>query len=120
MVRHKIIGLFILATAIMAPVLTLRAATFGSFGVGGKITATQTDLQATITCAATYGPFIVRPVNLATPGPYFIRTSLTQTPKRNGYFLGLYKPIPDVSTCYNPETGAPVPAFEIKIYGVSR
>lgn len=47
-------------------------------------------------------------------------SQLTNRPKVSGYILGLYNAIPDLGTCYNTETGVPVPAFKITLYGVSR
>ncbi len=110
---------FVVALIIGIP-LVVKAASFGSFGVGGRVSQIPPDLESTITCNAIYGPFTLRPFNTATPGPYFIKNSINTTPNRNKYFLGLYRPVPDIGTCTNPETGVPVPAFEIKVYGVSR
>ncbi len=42
------------------------------------------------------------------------------TPRSSGYVLGMYNAIPNMSTCYNPETGTPLPAFKVVKYGVSR
>lgn len=39
-------------------------------------------------------------------------------PKSGGYILGLYNSIPNTTTCYNPASGVPLPAFGIKLYGV--
>ena len=111
--------LFILGIVALFP-LTSYAASFGSFGVGGRVNQLPPDLEATIVCSAPYGPFTLRPFNTAVPGPYFIRNTVQSTPSRNGYFLGLYRAIPDLGICTNPETGTPVPAFEVKVYGVSR
>ncbi len=41
-------------------------------------------------------------------------------PRSGKLILGNYSLVPDLTTCYNPETGVPIPAFEIKPYGVSR
>lgn len=100
--------------------LTSSAATFGALGIGGRISQTPPDLQSTIVCNASYGPFTVRPFHASIPGPYFIRNTTSTTPRQNGYFLGLYQVVPNMGTCTNPETGAPIPAFEIKTYGASR
>jgi hypothetical protein len=112
-----------LFAVILVPVLShaalQRSFTMGT-GIGGSVTSIPTDLQATIVCTAAYGPFIMRPYNTAVPGPYFIRVTNRGTPRRNGNVLALYNTVPDTGTCYNPETGVPVPAFEIKLYGTSR
>ena len=88
--------------------------------IGGRVLNGPASLSAAIVCAATYGPFIMTPFNIATPGPYFIRTATNGVPRVGGYMLGLYKIVPDMTTCSNPETGVPVPAFSVWPYGVSR
>lgn len=75
--------------------------------------------SAEVACSTTSGPIFIKPFVRATTGPYFIRDSkMVVSPKK--LLLGNYNLIPDLETCYNPETGAPIPAFEIKPYGVSR
>lgn len=116
MKKHKWISIFSLILFFALPMFADAQA---SMPFGGRVTQLGTDLAHTIVCSAPVGPFLIRPYNAAVPGPYFARTS-SKFPKRGGYALGLYKLIPDVGTCVNPATGAPLPAFELKIYGVSR
>lgn len=122
MFKHKIIGIMVFFLLVGAPALLYAAPLTRSFSmsIGGRITTGPTQLSTVIACAASYGPFLMRPVNVALPGPYFIRATTSGLPSRGGQLLGKYQIIPDMSTCYNPETGAPVPAFEIKPYGISR
>ncbi len=120
MKKHAIIGILLLSLMFVPPTIAQAVVLNRAAPVGGRMTSIPTDLQASIVCSATYGPFLLTPFNISVPGPFFIQDSKRGTPKRNGYFLGLYKPMPDMGTCYNPETGAPIPAFGIKLYGVSR
>ncbi len=84
---------------------------------GGKIITTKSPV---ITCASTYGPLTMQPITKGIPGISFISKGDGGTPKTGSYILGNYELAPNVGTCYNTETGAPVPAFSIKTYGVSR
>lgn len=113
----KIIGFLILCILIILPFSSLAQSASIKMPMGGKVK--KTGKTATLVCAAMYGPTFVIPYNGAPPGPYFIRAG-TRGPKVDKYILGMYNPIPDMSTCYNPESGAPIPAFELKPYGVSR
>ncbi len=87
---------------------------------GGTVAATQIELAAEIVCNAAIGPFTISPLVNAPTGPYFVRFNRSSTPSIGSKMLGLYTKIPDVGTCYNPETGAPIPAFELTRYGASR
>ncbi|MCC7436721.1 hypothetical protein IT402_02520 [Candidatus Nomurabacteria bacterium] len=117
MKHHKYIVLIIFI-ALLIPVFT-QAQSFGlKMPVGGKVI--QAGKTPAIVCAAMSGPIFVNPYNIAIPGPYFVRAGLSGKPKSGGYILGLYSVIPDIGTCTNPETGVPIPAFELKPYGVSR
>lgn len=89
---------------------------------GGKVISTT---NPAITCINTEGgPIMITPVRAYPPGPY----ATTLVTRRHSYYvvkpgswiIGLYNPIPDVTTCINPETGAPVPVFAIKVYGISK
>lgn len=110
-------ALILLIALIAIPVL-LHAATLRS--LGGRVVSTPQQMSATITCTAAYGPFMMQVFNTAVPGPYFIRATTRGVPSLSSYLLGNYRIIPDIGTCYNSQTGAPVPAFEIKLYGTSR
>lgn len=118
MKHHKYIGIISFIFLSFFPVVGYA----GSLGLnkptGGRVlTAGKTPL---IVCAAMSGPIFIRPFNISAPGPFFIRTALSGKPKTGGYLLGNYKIIPDLGTCTNPETGVPIPAFELKPYGVSK
>ncbi len=117
MYRHKKI-VFIAIIALVCIPLAVSAAGFGlQRPTGGRIM--KSGPSAEIACAAQYGPIFIKPVNAAPAGPYFIRSGRT-FPRQGGLTLGNYNIITDVGTCYNPETGAPIPAFEFKPYGASR
>ncbi len=119
MKKHKLIVLALFLIAFLIPALSY-AISLPTRPFGGSIISTPTDSSATITCTAAYGPFFIRPVAAYPAGPYFIRITKSGTPKRLGWILGNRSLIPDAKTCFNPETGVPVPAFEVKLYGVSR
>lgn len=117
MVRHKIIVLSFILFIICIPVV-VSASGFGTQRpTGGRIV--KMGASAEIACAAKYGPIFIKPVNIAPTGPYFIRFGKS-IPKVGGLILANYNIIPDVGTCYNPETGVPIPAFEFRPYGASR
>ena len=117
MKKHRTIGFLLLIIVVTNPLTTL--ASLGLYQpLGGRVLGGGA-VSSVVTCAATYGPFAVQPFVLAPMGPYFIRIGLSGAPKTAGYILGLYRSIPDVGTCYNSETGAPVPAFDINPYAVS-
>jgi hypothetical protein len=118
--KHKIIVLTILIIFIAVPVVSFAISFPTNRPIGGRVITTPIDTAAAIVCAAAYGPFSVLPVNIAVPGPFFIQNIKAGIPARDKHFLALYNAVPDFSTCHNPETGAPIPAFKIKIYGVSR
>lgn len=177
MKRHRNITVIIVLILILIPAIA-NAVGFSISSVakrplGGKII--RSGQNADIACATISGPIFVRPFNIATLGPYFVRnsnldhlaenlksiqTELAQIrssfsynsgspsqamqdrekelvekmkeirgsisnvsikkPLPGKYILGNYSLVPDLGTCYNPETGVPIPAFEIKPYGVSR
>lgn len=117
MYRHKKI-VFILIIGLVFIPLIVSAAGFGfQRPTGGRIV--KMGASAEIACAAQYGPIFIKPVNIAPPGPYFIRSGKS-IPRVGGLILANYNTITDVGTCYNPETGVPIPAFEFKPYGASR
>jgi hypothetical protein len=118
--HHKTISILLFIALIAVPFAAHAQLSMTRRPIGGRVTSTPAQLNATIVCAATYGPFFMLPFNVATPGPFFIRATTRGMPRLNGYLLGLYNLTPDLSTCYNPETGVPVPAFEIQPYGVNR
>lgn len=118
MKRHKNISLLIILCTVLIPVFAYAGSIGLSMPVGGKVL--QAGKTPAIVCAAMSGPIFIRPYNAALPGPYFIRAGLAGKPKVGGYIIGLYSAIPDLGTCTNPETGAPIPAFELKPYGVSK
>lgn len=118
MKKHRTITLLFLLILFTSPLVT--RASFGLYQpLGGRVLGGRA-VSSVITCAATYGPFAVQPFVLAPIGPYFIRAGLNGAPKTSGYILGLYRSVPDVGTCYNSETGVPIPAFGLQPYGVSR
>ncbi|MBP6858182.1 MAG: hypothetical protein KBC11_03295 [Candidatus Pacebacteria bacterium] len=117
MKHHKYL-VIIIFIALLIPIISYAQSIGTKMPVGGKVI--QSGKSPAIVCAAMSGPIFIRPYNLALPGPYFIRASLSGRPKSGGYILGLYSTIPDLGTCTNPETGVPIPAFELKPYGVSR
>jgi hypothetical protein len=118
MKKHTYIALilivlcFILPSAVHAASLRQKMTS----AIGGRVVPSP--LQATITCAAAYGPFFMLPYNFAIPGPFFIRTTTNGTPLMGGHVLANYTP--NATTCVNSQSGAPFPAFELKEYGVSR
>lgn len=120
MKRHASI-LILLAVAIVTVPLFAFSAGFNFSGLalptGGRIL--KSGPSAELVCAALYGPIFIRPVNFAPIGPFFVRTGLF-FPRAGGLILMNYKIIPDVGTCYNPATGVPIPAFELRPYGTSR
>lgn len=122
MKKHKYIALVLIVLLLIVPA-SAYAFSFGGAAlkqpIGGKIAQGPAALESTIVCAASYGPFIMTPYNFAIPGPFFIRSTF-QMPRVGGYLIGLYSVTPDMGTCTNPETGAPVPAFEINPYNASR
>lgn len=85
---------------------------------GGQIISTKTP---GISCAAQYGPILMRPVNLSVPGLYAIR-STTKSVRAGQWALGLYNLVPSFTTCYTDSTPpVPVPTFMINptIFGTS-
>ncbi len=86
--------------------------------IGGRIV--KSGKSAEIVCAASAGPIFIKSFGNATPGPFFIRNTDKGMPRQNGLILGNYTVVPDVGTCYNPATGAPITAFELRPYGTSR
>jgi hypothetical protein len=119
MKKHKWISIALFLLIFIIP-LFVHAQLKLNAPKGGKVVKTQTDLQSQVVCAAASGAFMIKPFNTAVPGPYFIRATTRGMPKKDGFILGLYKIIPDLGTCVNPATGVPVPAFEVKLYGVSK
>lgn len=122
MKRHRNITVIIVLILILIPAIA-NAVGFSISSVakrplGGKII--RSGQNADIACATISGPIFINPFNTATPGPYFIRSTTGGFPRAGKLFLGNYSLVPDIGTCYNPETGVPIPAFEIKTYGVSR
>lgn len=117
MSSHKYIVLGFLVLCIMVPLMASAASLGLMRPTGGRII--KSGPSAEIVCAATFGPLFIKPVNFAPAGPFFIRTG-RMVPRSGGIILGNYNPIPDVGTCYNPETGVPIPAFEFRPYGASR
>lgn len=122
MKKHKLIVVLLTLGFLLLPLTghALIGTGLTSRPIGGRVITTPPDMQAVLVCAAQYGPFTLKPVNLAIPGPHYIQFTSKSTPRRNGWFLGMYNAIPNVGTCYNPETGVPLPAHTIGIYGVSR
>jgi len=88
--------------------------------IGGKVLSSGGASSSLITCTATYGPIFMLPYVPALSGPYFIRLGTNGTPRSKGHILGNYSVVPDFKTCFQSQSGVPVPAFEIKLYGVSR
>lgn len=118
MKRHKYIAILILFLLFISPIFASAAGFSSFFPIGGKVL--KTEPSAEIVCAALYGPIFITSINFSsTPGPFFIRYG-RMTPRAGGWILGKYNIIPDVGTCYNPETGVPIPAFELRPYGTSR
>jgi hypothetical protein len=121
MKKHKSIVLGIFCIALLIPALSYAIGGIPVRPFGGSIISTPSDNSATIVCTAAYGPFFIKPVSPTFPaGPYFIQITNKGTPKRLGWILGNYELIPDAKTCVNPETGAPIPSFKVKLYGVSK
>lgn len=123
MQHHKSIGIGIVGFVFIIPLIAFGAGTssFLSRPFGGRVLDTGAAGNLLITCTSTYGPITMHPYVLGNlPGPYFIRSGKSGSPRTGGFILGLYSQTPDTRTCYNTETGAPVPAYEIKTYGVSR
>lgn len=75
----------------------------------------------TLTCLAQYGAMVIRPVNIAPPGPYYI-TATTKTVRNGSWLLGWYSLVPSFTTCQTTTTPPiPVPAFKIdSSVGVSK
>ncbi len=118
MYNHRILGILFFIGLCALPLFSYAQSLGISQPVGGKVV--KVGKSETLVCAATVGPIFITPFNIAPPGPFFIRLSTSGRPKKGGYIIGNYSVVPDIGTCYNPETGAPIPAFELKPYGVSR
>ena len=116
--HHTYIGATIFILLLIVPFISYAKINTLKKPVGGRVISAQQ--TAAIVCAAASGPIFIRTFNIASPGPYFIRTGTAGIPRAGGLILGGYSIIPDLGTCTNPETGAPVPAFELRPYGVSR
>ena len=125
--RFLALSIVVISVAVVAGVRFSNAQVAGVPGLnlafGGKVVST---VNPAIVCTNTEGgPLMIVPVRgTYPPGPY----ATTLTTKRYSNFIitpgtwiiGLYSPVPDASTCINPQTGAPVPVLPIKIYGVSK
>lgn len=120
MKKHKFIVLGLLLILIAIPALSFAISMPTKRALGGRVITTPPDTAALIVCTVAYGPFSVLPVNPAIPGPFYIENLKSGTPTKNKWVLALYETIPSMDVCNNPETGVPIPAFKIKIYGVSR
>lgn len=123
MKHHKSIVLIILILIFLIPFVSNAAgfslsSSLAKRPLGGKII--KSGQSAEIACSTPSGPIFMRPFNLAISGPFFIRSTTGSFINSGKYLLGNYNLIPDLGTCYNPETGAPIPAFEIKPYGISQ
>lgn len=123
MKKHRNIVLVILFIFILIPMVASAAgfsisSNLTRRSLGGKII--RVGQTAEIACNTASGPIFVRPFNIATFGPFFTKDTTSLDIRANKQILANYKLIPDLKTCYNPETGAPIPAFEIKTYGISR
>jgi hypothetical protein len=118
MKHHRYIGVTIFILLFIVPFISYAKINTLKKPVGGRVVSSKQ--TATVVCAAASGPIYMKPFNRASPGPYFVRTGTSGIPKASGYMLGNYSITPDLTTCTNPETGAPVPAFELRPYGVSR
>lgn len=100
---------------------TLTSALYMPFG--GKVVSTT---NPAITCINTEGgPVTIIPVRPSMPPTPYATVIATKRHshiviKPGSWIIGLYNPIPDVATCINPATGAPVPVLPIVIYGVSK
>lgn len=116
--HHTAIGVLAFIGLSLFPVAGYAGSLGLSSPVGGQVL--QAGKTPAIVCAAMSGPIFMRVFNVAIPGPFFIRAGLAGRPKVGGYLLGNYKVIPDLGTCTNPETGVPIPAFELRPYGVSK
>lgn len=118
MKHHKYIAILALIAIVLLPIMTYAQSAGLKMPVGGKVL--QVGKTPAIVCAAMYGPIFMRVFNFSLPGPFFIRGGLAGRPKVNGYLLANYSIVPDLGTCTNPETGVPIPAFELRPYGVSK
>lgn len=116
--HHRIVGITVFILLSIMPFFVFAQSLGTTAPVGGKVL--RVGKSESIVCAAMSGPIFLLPFNIAIPGPFFIRFSKNTKPKRGGYLLGNYNTIPDMGTCYNPETGAPIPAFELRPYGASK
>ncbi|HEY0980398.1 MAG TPA: hypothetical protein VGE18_03265 [Candidatus Paceibacterota bacterium] len=114
MKKHPSFCLIIIAAIIAIP-FAAHAAFNQPFG--GKIITTNTP---GVLCAAQYGAMVIAPVMIAPPGPYFIRTT-TQMVRPGSWILGMYSSVPSIGTCNTTSTPpVPVPAFNIRTFGVSK
>jgi hypothetical protein len=118
MKHHMYAGVAAFFLLLILPFITYAKISPLKRPVGGRVISSRQ--TAAIVCAATSGPIFMHVFNIASPGPYFIRIGTSGIPRSGGYLLGTYSIIPDLGTCTNPETGVPIPAFELRPYGVSR
>ncbi len=95
----------------------------GYLPFGGKVLLTT---NPAVTCVNTEGgPITITPIRPAFPPALYATTLTTKrysnyVIKPGAWIIGLYSPIPNMTTCINPETGAPVPVLPVIIYGVSK
>jgi len=115
--KHRLILLILTTLIIWAPA---KGNAQLSRGFGGRVLTTGKQTAVAVVCAALYGPFTIAPVGVYPIGLYQIPFSTKMGPSTGGWVLGSYNLIPDTSTCYNPETGAPIPSFRVTNYGASR
>jgi hypothetical protein len=123
--RHFYISLLLLLALLCIPFIVHARLGIDSFGIGtrglgARVLTTGIQSSAVITCAATYGPLFTAPVVAAPPGPYFISLGTNGAPRSGGWILANYSIVPNFGTCYNTQTGFPIPAFSLNPYGVSR
>lgn len=116
--HHKYIVFVFIITLIAVPVASYAKGFGLTRPTGGRVLSAKP--TAAIACSAIAGPIFIKPVVVGVSGPFFIRVATKMTPREGGLILGNYTVTPDVGTCYNPETGAPVTAYELKPYGASR
>lgn len=113
------IGLLVAGIILALPFTTFAVGSMVKKPVGGKVTLLK---MPGVTCAAAAGPFFIIPYNGAPAGPYIIPTGTNGIPKQNGFIIGLYGLVPNMTSCYT-ETTPPVPVtvFSISpVYAVSQ
>jgi hypothetical protein len=94
-----------------------------SLAFGGKVISTTNPAVACFNAEG--GPIIIAPVRDTFPPGMYATTLATKRYSNiivapGTWIIGTYNPVPEIGTCFNAETAAPIPTFTIKKLGVSK